>query len=382
MAKKRGGKKRAMGEGTLRQRADGSWEWRTPPSFPVRKSLYAKRQEDVLKKRDEFLKDFEQGLDLDAKKLTVGEYLDLWLEDAVEGSVWYTTFRDHERNVRLHLKPTIGCIRLKDLTRLHVQRLINHKVKEGYAPRTVRYAHTTLSKALTQAVDWDLVPRNAASRVKLPKQNRMKRETLSAENVGAFFAAASKDRFAALYVLAVTSGLRPGELLALKWEDVDLEAGALSVRRSVSEDEGGPVMREETKTSGGRRLELLPVAVEALKKHRFRQNEERLRYRGLWTDLDLVFPSTTGTIMRRNNLHRRSYKPLLKRAGLPDIRLYDLRHTFATLMFENREQLKLVSEMLGHASVKQTADTYTHVSPTMHREAAMRLNDFLSGHLK
>jgi len=382
MAKKRGGKKRATGEGTLRQRADGNWEWRTPPSFPVRKSLYAKRQEDVLKKRDEFLKDFEQGLDLDAKKLTVGAYLDLWLKDAVEGSVWYTTFRDHERNVRLHLKPTIGRIRLKDLTRLHVQRLINQKVKEGYAPRTVRYAHTTLSKALTQAVDWDLVPRNAASRVKLPKQNRMKRETLSADNVVAFFAAASKDRFAALYVLAVTSGLRPGELLALKWENVDLEAGALSVRRSVSEDEGGPVMREETKTSGGRRLELLPVAVEALKKHRIRQNEERLRYRGLWTALDLVFPSTTGTIMRRNNRHRRSYKPLLQRACQPDIRLYDLRHTFATLMFENREQLKLVSEMLGHASVKQTADTYTHVSPTMHREAAMRLNDFLSGHLK
>jgi integrase len=236
---------------------------------------------------------------------------------------------------------------------------------------------------MVAAVDWDLVPRNAASRVKLPKQNKMKRETLSAENVGTFFATASKDRFAALYVMAVTTGLRSGELLALKWEDVDLEAGALSVRRSVSEDKGGPVIREETKTSGGRRLELLPVAVEALKKHRFRQNEERLRYRGLWTDLDLVFPSTTtGTIVRRNNLHRRSYKPLLKRAGLPDIRLYDLRHTFATLMFENREQLKLVSEMLGHASVKQTADTYTHVSPTMHREAAMRLNDFLSGHLK
>jgi len=382
MAKKRDGKKRAAGEGTLRQRPDGRWEWRTPPSFPVKKSLYAWRQEDVLKKRDEFLKDFEQGLDLDAKKLTVAEYLDLWLEEAVEGSVWYTTFRDHKRNVRLHLKPAIGRIRLKDLTRMHVQRFINQKVKEGYAPRTVRYAHTTLSKALTQAVDWDLVPKNVASRAKLPKQKRKKRETLSAENVGAFFSAASEDRFGALYVLAVTSGLRPGELLALKWEDVDLEAGALSVRSSVSEDEGGPVIREETKTSAGRRLELLPVAVEALKKHRLRQNEERLRYQGLWRDLGLIFPSTTGTIMRRNNLHRRSYKPLLKKAGLPDIRLYDLRHTFATLMFENKEQLKLVSEMLGHASVRQTADTYTHVSPTMHREAAMRLNDFLSGHLK
>jgi integrase len=381
MEKKRGSKKRAAGEGTLRQRVDGSWEWRTPSSFPVKKSFSSKRQEDVLKKRDEFLEEFEQGLDLDAKKLTVAQYLDLWLEDAVEGSVWYTTYKDHERNVRLHLKPAIGRIRLRDLTRMHVQRLLNAKAKEGYSPRTVRYIHTTLSKALTQAEDWDLVPKNVASRAKLPKQKRVNRKTFSAENVGAFFSAALEDRFAALYVLAVTSGLRPGELLALKWEDVDLEAGALSVRRSVSEDEDGPVIREETKTSAGRRLELLPVAVEALKKHRLQQNEERLRYRGLWRDLGLVFPSTTGTIMRRNNLHRRSYKPLLKKAGLPDIRLYDLRHTFATLMFENREQLKLVSEMLGHASVKQTADTYTHVSPTMHREAAMRLNEFLSKHL-
>jgi integrase len=220
------------------------WEWRTPPECPVQKSLYAKRQEDVLKKRDEFLKDLEQGLDLDAKRLTVAEYLDAWLEDAVEGSVWYTTYKDHERNVRLHLKPAIGRVRLKDLTRMHVQRLINQKVKEGYEPRTVRYIHTTLSKALTQAVDWDLVRKNVASRVKLPKQKRTERQTLSAENVGAFFAAASEDRFAALYVLAVTSGLRPGELLALKWEDIDLEAGALSVRRSVSEDEGGLVIRE------------------------------------------------------------------------------------------------------------------------------------------
>jgi integrase len=123
------------------------------------------------------------------------------------------------------------------------------------------------------------------------------------------------------------------------------------VRRSVSEDEGGPVIREETKTSAGRRLELLPVAVEALKKHRLRQNEERLRYRGLWRDLGLIFPSTTGTIYAPQQPPPPLLQAILKRAGLPEIRLYDLRHTFATLVFENKEQLKLVSEMLGHSSV-------------------------------
>lgn len=179
----------------------------------------------------------------------------------------------------------------------------------------------------------------------------------------------------------MTSGLRLQELLGLKWEDLDLERGVLSVRRVVSEDETGIVLREETKTSAGRRLELVPFAVEELGRHRHRQNLERLRYTGVWQDLGLVFPSAKGTIMRRNNLHRRSYKPLLKKAGLPDIRLYDLRHTFATLIFENDEQLKLVSEMLGHSSIRQTADTYTHVAPTIHREAARRMGEFLKKHL-
>lgn len=375
-------RKRSSGEGTLRHRKDGTWEWRAPASLGVSKSIYGPTERETLKKAKDFLRDMEQGLSLDAAKLTVSDYLDSWLADSVKGSVWYTTYKDHERNVRLHLKPGIGRLKLKNLTRMHVQRLINDKAKEGYGARTVRYIHTTLSKALTQAVDWDLVPKNVASRAKLPQLRRTKRQTLSVQNVAAFFEAASEDRFGALYVLAVTAGLRPGELLALKWEDVDFENESLAVRRAVSEDESGLVLRDETKTSQDRRLELLPVAIENLQRHRFMQNQERLKYRGLWQENDLIFPATNGAIMRRNNLHRRSYKPLLEKADLPDIRLYDLRHTFATLMFENKEQLKLVSEMLGHSSIKQTADTYTHVAPTMHREAALRLNDFLSKHLK
>ena len=276
---------------------------------------------------------------------------------------------------------TLGQVKLQDLTQMHVQRLINQKTKEGYSPRAVRYVHTTLSKALNQAVDWDLVQRNVASRINLPRMKKTERQTLTAANVADFFAAAEKDRFGALYVLAVTSGLRPQELLGLKWDDLDLERGVLVLRRVVSEDESGFVLREETKTSGGRRLELSSVAIEALKRHRIRQHQERLKYRGIWEDMGLVFPSAKDTIMRRNNLHRRSYKPLLAAAGLPDIRLYDLRHNFATLMFENDEQLKLVSEMLGHSSIKQTADTYTHDAPTIHRDAAKRLDGFLSRHL-
>ena len=376
-------KKRSGGEGTLRQRADGRWEWRTPPSWAVQKTLYGRKEKDVLAKKERFLKDLSDGVNFDAEKLTVSAFLEGWLKDAVEGSVGYSSYRNHERNCRLHIGPKIGRMRLKDLTRMHVQRLLNEKSKEGYSPRSVRYVHTTLSKAMSQAVDWDLIPRNPASRMKLPRMRRVHRTTLTAENVGLFFAAASEagDRFGALYVLAVTAGLRPGELLALKWEDLALDRGTMHVRRALSEDENGPVLRDETKTGNDRRLELSSVAIEALRRHGLRQKQERLAYRGVWEDNDLVFPSTRGTIMRRNNLHRRSYKPLLREAGLPDIRLYDLRHTFATLMFENDESLKLVSEMMGN-SVKQTGDTYTHVAPTIHKAAAARLDAFLGRHLK
>lgn len=363
----------------MRQRKDLSWEWRTPPGFPVQKSVYGRTQAAVLKKRNAFLEEMRAGVDPDAAKTTIAEFLDLWLREAVKGSVWHTTYSQYERIVRLHLKPSIGGVKLSQLSRLRVQRLVNDKSAEGYAPRTVRYIHTTISKAMTQAVDWDLVLKNPAARVKLPRLQRTERKTFTRENVAVFFEAAKEDRFGALYVLAVSAGLRPGELLALKWEDLDLDRRTLTVRRTLSEDDQGRlVFKDETKTSRGRRLELADIAIESLRAHRKEQAEERLRYKSLWKEESLVFPDTLGGPMWRNNLQRRSYKPLLKRAGLPDIRLYDLRHTCATLMFENDASLKLVADMFGHASIKHTADTYTHVAPAIHREAVDRLNDFLA----
>lgn len=170
----------AAGEGTYRFRPwDGLHEWRSPHGFPVKKTLYAKNKKALFQKVRQFYRDVDRGVNFDAQKLTLSEYLDQWLESSVEGSVWYTTARDYERQVRLHIKPALGNTKLQSLTKMHVQRLINQKTKEGYSPRAVRYVHTTLSKALSQAVDWDLVTRNVASRVKLPRMTRTRRETLS-----------------------------------------------------------------------------------------------------------------------------------------------------------------------------------------------------------
>jgi integrase len=189
----------------------------------------------------------------------------------------------------------------------------------------------------------------------------------------------SEDRLAALYVLAVTAGLRQGELSGLKWEDVDLDHGILRVKRTLSGIKGGKPVFGTPKTAKGRRsVQLTVKAVEALEKHRERQIEERKRLVELWRDWDLVFPTRVGTPISRHNLVARSFKPLLVRAGLPDIRFHDLRRTCATLMLVVSTNPKVVQEMLGHANVSITLDTYSHLLPNMQGEAVGRLDNLLS----
>jgi len=245
--------------------------------------------------------------------------------------------------------------------------------------------HSTIRVALQRAVKKRLIPSNVARDAEPPKQVQREYTTLSREQLAAFFKAAAEveDRFEAFFIMAALAGLRPGELLALKWQDLKLpegpgEAGEAMIRRSLSTTHDGPVFRETTKTSKGRAVYLLPSVVQALRAHRKRQLEERVRYVGLQENHGLVFPSKTGTPMSANNLSRRHFKPLLRRAGLPDVRLYDLRHTFATLWLESGEHPKILQEILGHSRISVTLDTYSHVVPHMQREAMGRFGERFS----
>jgi integrase len=255
-------------------------------------------------------------------------------------------------------------------------------------PRTVGYIHSTIRVALQRAVKKRLIPYNVARDAEPPPRGPKKEmPTLSLEQVTDFFkaAAAAKSRFEALFILAVLAGPRPGELLGLKWSDLVLPeqpdvAGEARIRRAVSLVCGKPHLRDTTKTGKGRPVHLLPEAVQALRAHRIRYLEERLRYAEIWNSAwrvearheDLVFPSMNGGPMDRDNLAARHFKPLLKRAGLPDIRLYDLRHTFATLWLESGEHPKILQEILGHSRISVTLDTYSHVIPHMQRDAMDR----------
>jgi integrase len=251
--------------------------------------------------------------------------------------------------------------------------LHREKLESGSSPRTVQYIHTTLRKALKDAVSDGLIPRNVADGIKAPRPKKKEINPLSPEQARAFLAAAHGDRFEALYVLALHCGLREGELLGLKWDDVDLESGMLRVRRTLSEPRTGYVF-EPPKNGKGRSIKLTRAATEALRGHLGRQLEEIDGSGDDYQDRGLVFPSRRGTPMNAKNLTARSFKPLLKRSGLPNIRLHDLRHTCASLMLCEGVHIKLVQELLGHATISITLDTYSHVLPGMGDETAWAMD--------
>jgi integrase len=362
-------KKRGNGEGTVHRRKGGGW----CAQYTVytangrkRKTVYGKTRAEVAAKLAKALSDREGGLIFDAKNLTLGKYLDLWLRDSVQDTVRLTTYQGYERTVRLHIKPTLGQIKLDKLTPVHVRGLYRERLEAGLAPRMVQLVHTTLHKALKQAVADGLIPRNVTEAVKAPRPVKKEMMPLSPDQARTLLEAARGERLEALYALAVTTGMRQGELLGLKWQDVDMETGTLQVRRTLSTATGSGIRFGAPKTAKSRRSIRIPeLALSSLRRHRRSQLQERMRFVGLWEDHDLVFTTRVGTPISRADLITRSFKPLLQRTDLPNILFHDLRHTCATLLLSRGVHAKLVQELLGHSTIAVTLDTYSHVLPGM-----------------
>jgi integrase len=361
-------KSRANGDGDVFPRKNKSGKitsYRGAYVGPDGKRRYVsgKNKEEVRKALREARSGADQGIVFDAGSLRVGEYLDRWLSESVRDTARQRTYERYESIVRVHIKPAFGRLKLKSLTPNHVRALYRTKLDSGLAPRTVNYVHTTLHKALKDAVGDGLVPRNAAS-VKAPRPEKPEIRPLSTDQARKLIATAhdAGDRFEALYVLALHCGLREGELLGLSWDDVDFSGSTATVhvRRTLSETRTGHKFEKPT-NGKGRSVKCSQKATEALRSHRARQGEERLRMGSLWQDNGLVFPTTVGTTMSGTNLLGRHFKPLLTRAELPAIRLHDLRHTCATILLMAGKHPKYVQELLGHASINITLDTYSHV---------------------
>jgi integrase len=239
--------------------------------------------------------------------------------------------------------------------------------------------HTLLHKSLAQAANDGLIPRNVADNLKLPRIDCEEIDPLTAEEANRLIEAAAGDRLEAIYTIAIHTGLRQGELLSLRWEDLDLEAGALRVRRTLTRTKGTYSMGEPKTKKSRRTVRLTTGAVAALRGHLERQLEEMDRLGSLYQPGGLVFASEAGGIINPSNLRNRSFTRLLRRAGLPpDTRFHDLRHTCATLLLSRNVNPKIVSEMLGHATIAITLDTYSHVLPDMQEKAAIALEEALS----
>jgi integrase len=372
--------KRGNGEGSITRRKNGGWMAQYTAYTAEgrkRKTIYGKTRQEVAAKLAKALSDRENGLVFDADNLRLGEYLEQWLENSVRDTVRHTTFERYEQIVRTHIRPALGSVKLKNVTPAHVRGLYRNKLESRLSPRTVQYVHVTLHKSLKQAVSDGLIPRNATEAVKPPQVRREEIRPLTPEQVKMLLDAASGDRLEALYVLAVHTGLRQGELLGLKWDDIDLEAGTLQVRRALITARGGPRLAAPKTKGSRRRVSLTGAAAEALKGHLERQLEEIDRAGSLWQENGLVFASETGAPLDRRAVTSRRFKPLLKRAGLPHFRFHDLRHTCATLLLTKNVNPKVVSEMLGHSSIAITLDTYSHVLPNMQDSAARALEDAL-----
>lgn len=310
------------------------------------------------------------GLVLDTGKVTVAEYLNRWLDGPLRTKgLKATTEESYRRQVRVHIAPAIGGVKLSRLTPELLQDLYDAKIAAGLKPATVRLIHAVLYNALEHAHRRRHVAENAAARTTPPVPRQGEMRPLNAQQVRTLLQRAreTEDRLEALLVLAATAGLRIGELMALRWDDLD--GDTLRVARTLSRAKSGP--RYTTPKNGhGRSVVLTDRAIEALKRHRVCQNAERLKAGASWTNEDLIFCNPTGAPLNRNKVDEAHLQPLLKQAALPRITPHDLRHTCATLLLSRGVHPKFVQELLGHSSVAMTIDRYSHWIPSMGDQTA------------
>jgi integrase len=323
-----------------------------------------------------WIADIERGTAVDAARISLGEYLTGWLDSLREG-VGPATRRRYNDLLRRHVIPHVGHVPMAKLAPQHVRQLQSDRLDAGLSSTTVAFLHATLHRALKDAEVDGLIPRNVAKHVRPPRRVRPEYKTWTAQQAAAFLAAAEEDDYAALWRLALLTGMRRGEILGLRWEDVDLDKGALAVRRTLSRGATARYEPHAPKTASGRRsVALQGSAVEALRRHRTAQLEHRLLVGAAYQDQGYVFTTPEGRPLHPNTvaLH---FSRVSDRAGLPRLRFHDLRHTSATLMLANGEHPKKVQERLGHANISITLDRYSHVTMDMQREAAERLDALL-----
>jgi integrase len=374
-------RRRGAGEGSIYQRPDGSWcgivDQGIVNGKRKRKFIYGSTRKEVAEKLKQLLHQQQQGVNIDPERLTVAAFLDRWLEQVIKPHRRARTYRSYADTVRLHLTPRLGHHLLAKLSAVHVQTMINDLTATSGA-RTTQYARAVLQRALNRAVKWDLVPRNVVLATDPPKSIARSITPLSEAQARKLLAVVAGHRLEALYRIALSLGLRRGEVLGLQWADIDFAKQTLRVSGSLQRAQG-TLERSLPKTrAGARTLALPPVLVQLLADQQQRLADERADIGLDWQEHDLVFPSERGTPMEPSNLHRH-FKATLRQAGLPHTtRFHDLRHSCATFLIAQGVHPRVVMEILGHSQISLTMNTYGHVLPETQREATSKVADLFS----
>jgi integrase len=389
-------KRRGNHEGCIYQRKDKNdkpipeaWVGQVSIGFdpatgnPKRQTFYGKSRREVAAKVTKVLHEQNIGAFIDPNKITLGEWLTRWLRDYKKLHVEDTTFDRYEAVARLYLVPPLGKRGLRQLQAAEIQAVFTSMLQKGLGRRTVQLARTVLKMALKQALEEGLIARNPADATKLPPLERKKDEPyFTREEALHLLDVANKDRLYAVYYTAIMTGLRCGELLGLKWEDIDLKAKTLTVRRclvEVKDPETGKLKLNFHPPKTEKSSATVPLEddlVKALEDHMEKQDKERFFFDEAYQEKNLVFCTEEGKLIWPRNF-RHSYKRLLKRAELQYRRPHSMRHTFCTLLLEAGEDLKNVQELARHSSIQMTADIYSHVLDSTKRKAVDKLGQIL-----
>lgn len=375
----------------MRERSPGSWRITVSARFDPLTGKRRQRTRTVRGTRasadralTKLLREVDQGLVADPGRLTLAEYLeDQWLSH-MRTRLEATTFERYDRAIRQHIVPELGAVKMSKLTPLHIQSFEARKLEDGrldgkgrLSGRTVLNIHRVLSEALRQAVRWQVIPTNPAEAVQPPRQERTKLVVVDPLLAGSILATARGTRVEVPVILAIGGGLRRGEVLGLRWSDVDLERALIRVRQTLKSTTTNRWMGSPKTIKSRRQVSIPGFVVEGLRRHRAAQAERRLLAGPGWHDLDLVVDRGDGQWMEPSVLST-AFMRMVRRADLPRVRFHDLRHGFATLMLAADVPLKVVSEMMGHATIGITADIYASVIPSLQVEAASRLDSLLN----
>lgn len=334
------------------------------------KVVYGKSRAEVLEKVRELLESSRRGLVTPGRTPRLEEFLAQWLK-TIEGSIRPSTFTSYSGIVRRHLIPALGKKPIDRVTVPDIADLLARKRSEGLSQRTQQYILFVLRNALNKAVRWGIAVRNVAQLVDAPRVVHRDVNVLTPEDALRLVGVARDDPLEALWVLALSTGLRRGELLGLSWSDIDLERRQLRVTKALQRVSGQGLILVETKTRRGRRSIILPLGtVDALRRHRARQAKDQPVGGSGWSQANFVFTSARGTPLDGDNMISRPFARLLERIGLPPMRFHDLRHSCASLLLAQGVAPRVVMETLGHSRIAVTLDTYTHVLPALQREAA------------